>query len=76
MPGALLPRRPLRATGVRSVRPARLGSPIIAEALRDSLAAVYPVLVAHHDRIAAVPGIAAYLDSPGRLPTINGVALG
>lgn len=36
----------------------------------------YPALVAHHDRVAAVPGIAKYLASPRRSAKINGSDLG
>ncbi len=36
----------------------------------------YPELAAHHERIAAVPGIKAYLESPLRLPKVNGNGMG
>ena len=36
----------------------------------------YPDLAAHHAKVAAVPGIAAYLASPLRLPKVNNNGLG
>ncbi len=36
----------------------------------------YPELIGHHGRIAAVPGIRAYLESPLRLAKTNGNSLG
>lgn len=39
-------------------------------------AAAYPDLAAHQAKVAAVPGIAAYLASPLRLPKVNNNGLG
>lgn len=36
----------------------------------------YPLLVAHHGRIAGLPGIAEYLASPARLDKVNNNNLG
>lgn len=38
--------------------------------------AAYPGLTAHHARVTAIPGVAAYLASPLRLPKVNGNDLG
>jgi hypothetical protein len=44
----------------------------IFEAMKET----HPTLAAHHEKVAAVPGIAAYLASPLRLPAVNGNGLG
>lgn len=44
--------------------------------LDADMRAAYPALVAHHDRVAAVPGVAKYLASPLRLAKVNGNDLG
>ncbi len=36
----------------------------------------YPELAAHHDRVAAVPGIKSYLESALRLEKVNNNGLG
>jgi hypothetical protein len=36
----------------------------------------YPLLVAHHGRIAGLPGIKEYLASPARLDKVNNNNLG
>jgi hypothetical protein len=36
----------------------------------------YPLLVAHHGRVAALPGIKEYLASPARLDKVNNNNLG
>jgi hypothetical protein len=36
----------------------------------------YPLLVAHHSRVAGLPGIKEYLASPARLDKVNNNNLG
>jgi hypothetical protein len=36
----------------------------------------YPLLVAHHGRVAGLPGIKEYLASPARLDKVNNNNLG
>lgn len=36
----------------------------------------YPLLVSHHTRVAALPGIKEYLASPARVEKVNGNGLG
>lgn len=60
-------------------RPTLLCLPISAAAQRiypEEFAAAYPDLAAHQAKVAAVPGIAAYLASPLRLPKVNNNGLG
>lgn len=42
----------------------------------DELRASYPLLVSHHTRVAALPGIKEYLASPARVEKVNGNGLG
>lgn len=42
----------------------------------EEFKAAYPDLVAHYERVAAVPGIKAYLESPLRLEKVNNNGLG
>ena len=44
--------------------------------LKAEVEAAYPALAAHHARVAALPGIAAYLASPRRSAKVNGNNLG
>lgn len=42
----------------------------------DEMKATYPALVAHHDRIEALPGIKEYLAGPDRLAQPNNIPVG
>jgi glutathione S-transferase len=42
----------------------------------DQFAEQYPDLAKHHSKLAALPGIKSYLDSPARNPKVNGNGLG
>ncbi|WIA09015.1 hypothetical protein OEZ85_008429 [Tetradesmus obliquus] len=43
---------------------------------KEEVTAAYPLLVAHHGRVAGLPGIAEYLASPARLDKVNNNNLG
>ena len=45
-------------------------------AFPDEIRSLYPSLVSHHDRIAAIPQIHAYLNGPKRCEKVNGNGLG
>jgi glutathione S-transferase len=49
---------------------------LLARIFPDTLAAAYPDLAAHHAKLAAVPGVKAYLESPLRLSKVNNNGLG
>jgi hypothetical protein len=42
----------------------------------DEVKAIYPELVSHHSKIAAIPSISAYLSGPQRLAKVNANNLG
>ncbi|KAL4858591.1 Glutathione S-transferase P [Chlorella vulgaris] len=49
---------------------------LLARIFPDTLAAAYPDLAAHQAKLAAVPGVKAYLEGPLRLPKVNYNGLG
>jgi glutathione S-transferase len=49
---------------------------LLARIFPDTLAAAYPDLAAHQAKLAAVPGVKAYLECPLRLPKVNYNGLG
>jgi hypothetical protein len=48
----------------------------LARIFPDTLAAAYPDLAAHQAKLAAVPGVKAYMEGPLCLPKVNANSLG